>query len=648
MNPINWLSGQIEDLTDEIRAISPSEWAEENRRLPDGQALPGPYDYGVTPYLLEIVNCLDRRSPVRKISIMKGAQTGGTVGVAENGIGYWISHIKTAPILLVTATQALAAIRMEEYLTPMIEQSGLSDAIQSNSDNKRKSGNTARKISWRGGGFLVPTGSNEAANLRSVSFPNIVLDEVDSYPIRVGRDGDPGKLAERRSASYAKSKKVLLISTPTTTEESRIAKEFESGDQRVYKMPCRGCGEFIEFRWRYDDKEGNQIGGVIWNTTDEGNVEPGSVRYACHHCGECHINEHKREMLKLGRWEATATPKHPSWRSYHISALIAPPDFYSWEDAVVDWLDAWDVGAKAARDVEKLQEFYNNVLGRTYRTAGSRLTVGKVARHQREYLLGRVPNEIAETMYGGKVGYLTCTADVHKTFISATVMGWAPNRGGFLIDRYTFEGATDDPFDASGPWGRMDDLIAAKFPDGQGREYPVKVTLIDSGYNTSEVYAFCGQYESAVYPIKGDDMVRQGANREFKRLTEASKSGVDGWLINVNHYKSRLAAVLRASPKPDTESAMVDSVSFPMNISDEALKELTAEEFIRKPSGRWEWKRIHARNELWDLTVYNSAARDITAFMLMREHFDLDVIDWAALWPLIDGMRFGWVDVPAA
>ena len=218
MNAVDWLASEVENLTDTITALSPSEWAEENRRLPEGQPLPGPYDYSVTPYLREIVDCLDRRSPVRKVVIMKGAQTGGTVGVAENGIGYWISHIKTAPVLLVTANQALASLRMDEYITPMIEQSGMSDMIQSNTDNKRKSGNTARKISWRGGGFLVPTGANEAANLRSVSFPNVVLDEVDSYPIRVGRDGDPSKLAERRTAAYAKSKKVLMISTPTTTE----------------------------------------------------------------------------------------------------------------------------------------------------------------------------------------------------------------------------------------------------------------------------------------------------------------------------------------------------------------------------------------------------------------------------------------------
>ena len=45
-------------------------------------------------------------------------------------------------------------------------------------------------------------------------------------------------------------------------------------------------------------------------------------------------------------------------------------------------------------------------------------------------------------------------------------------------------------------------------------------------------------------------------------------------------------------------------------------KEMTAEEKIettdKKGKKSWEWKRT-GRNELWDRTVYNAAARDIAA-----------------------------------
>lgn len=641
-----WLADQIDRLTDELVEISPSEWAEEHRRLPPSvTSLPGPFSYDVAPFCREMVDCLDRRSPVRELTIMKGAQTCATVAVAESAIGYWIAHVRTAPIMFITATKELAALRMDEYITPMLKESGLSHLIQSNSDNKRKAGQTQRKISWKGGGFLLPVGSKEASGLRSASVPNLLLDELDSYPLRVGRDGDPSALADRRTAAFVKTRKIVRISTPTTEEHSRIAVEYARGDQRVFKLPCLGCGEFDEVRWRHDDSDGVQKGGIVWAMNEHGNVEPGSVRYACRHCGHCHINEDKRNMLPRGRWEATAVPAHPSIRSYHVTALISPADFYSWEHAVIDWLRAWNVETKKSRDDEKLQEFYNNVLGRPFRISGARLTWINVARHVREYNMGQVPNEFAREMCGDRIGFLTAAVDVHDNFLAMAVYAWGPNRVGFLVAYHIFEGDCSDPF--TGPWLEVAEVIDTKYHDGVDREYPIKVTVVDSGYGklNSEVYSFCAQYSSGVYPLKGDDVVKKGATREFQLIKEASKSGADGFLVNVNHYKARLAAVLRASPRPSTEAALVDSVSFPKDVTEKALMELTAEEFVKKGKSEvWYWRRVRQRNELWDLTVYCAAARDIAAWMLIREHLEEDILDWSIFWPLADRVGWGWAE----
>lgn len=645
---MSWLAAEIDGLTDELKLLSPEEWAEENRYLPPScSSIPGPYSYDVAPYLREIVNCLDVRSPVRKVVAMKGTQICATVGIAENAIGYFISQIKTAPIMFVTADQGLAQLRMEECITPMIEQSGLSELIQANTENKRKAGMTDKKVSWYGGGFLIPIGSREASKLRSISVRALILDEMDAYPLRVGRDGDPSALAVRRTSAYAKNRKILCISTPTTEEESRIAVEYAEGDRRKYEVPCVGCGEFQELRWRVDDKKGEQIGGIVWDEKG-GRVTPGSVRYACHHCGFCHINEHKRKMLPQGRWRATAIPSHPSVRSYHISGLMSPADFYSWEDAVKDWLAAWCTKTKRAKNVEKLQEFYNNTLGQTFRVGGVKLTFAKVGKHAREYDFGRVPNDLAMKLSGGKVGFLTCQVDVQKTFLSVSVKAWAPNRIGFLIDYRKFEGDTSDPLDPKGPWGDLSTLIEQKrYPDGEGRSYGLQITLVDSGHFTSEVYTFCSRYSSGVYPVKGDEKVVGGPAREFAKMKDASTSGVTGWIVNVNLYKTRLAHLLARAPA--NEAAPVDSVSFPGTISDEALKELVAEEFIEEVNKRtgvrkWIWKRKAARNELWDLTVYASAARDIYAYQICREHFEFEGIDWAAFWPWLEDSKIGWTE----
>jgi phage terminase large subunit GpA-like protein len=588
---------------------------------------------------------MDPRSPVRDVAIMKGAQTCGTVGIGENAIGFWLHHQKTAPCMFMTADEKLSKLRMDEYILPMFEHSDLGHIIQNNSElNTKKAGQTAKKISVMGGGFLMMANARSRGDTRSASIRNAVFDEVDTYPI--SKDGDTLALGKRRCTAFKKSCKILTISTPTTEEHSLIKTEFDKGDQRVFKVPCLGCGEFDEIRWKWEDREGQQVGGIVWALDEDGDVVPGSVKYACRHCGHCHDNEHKRDMFPRGYWEPTAKPKHPSLRSYHISGLMSPADFYSWEDAVIDWLQAWNVDTNQARDNEKLQEFYNNVLGQPFRIAGSRLTLAKVGRHVRNYVSGVVPNKLAEQMCGGKVGYLTCSADIHKDHIDATVMAWGPNRVGFTVGRSVFRGPTADPFDEASPWGRLSELIEMSFRDDHGtREYPIKITMVDSGWGemASEVYDFCAQYDYGVYPLKGDTSIRKSGGREFKRISDESKAGVDGWLVNVDHYKNRLAAVLRADPRPENELAMVDSVSFPKDTEDEALKELIAEEYV-KVGKRWEWKRVKARNELWDLTVYNSAARDIAAYMVCREQFELDAI-WSRFWEWADENEFGWAEV---
>ena len=171
-NDKDWLLDKLLSLTDNKEFVSVVEWAETNRYLPPQVTpLPGFYDYNVAPYLREIASCMDSDSPIREIDFMKGAQIGATVGVLENAIGYAVDHIKSAPIMLLTADSELAKLRIDSYIMPMFQHSGLINLIQATDDmNGRKSGRTDKKIEWQGGGYLVPFVAKNADKLRSISI----------------------------------------------------------------------------------------------------------------------------------------------------------------------------------------------------------------------------------------------------------------------------------------------------------------------------------------------------------------------------------------------------------------------------------------------------------------------------------------------
>ena len=143
----DWLRGQVVGLTDEKLVLQVSEWAEQKRYLPRSvTSMPGLYSFTVAPFLREIADCLSVDSPVREFDFMKSAQIGATVGILENGIGYIIEHVRSAPCMLLTADAELAQLRVDGYITPMLHHSKLDHLIRSSDTaNKRKTGRTKKR-----------------------------------------------------------------------------------------------------------------------------------------------------------------------------------------------------------------------------------------------------------------------------------------------------------------------------------------------------------------------------------------------------------------------------------------------------------------------------------------------------------------------
>jgi phage terminase large subunit GpA-like protein len=650
---LDWLSLSYSELTYKLKITSPSAWAEEHRYLPAAVSpLPGFYSYNVSPALKEIVDCMDVRSTIREVTLMKGAQIGATVGVLENTIGYFISQVKNAPMMLLTADAELAKTRMDGHITVMIQQSGLTGQIKSSDElSKNKTGKTNQKIEWIGGGYLLPFGARNAAKLRSNPIQVLLEDEIDGYPEVVGKDGDPMKLAEGRTKAYSQTRKILRLSTPLIKGASRIERAYSEGDQRRYHVPCKKCKKLQELKFSGKNEETGEVWGLVWETDDNGILIPESVKYACQFCGHLHSNSDKTWMLPRGKWIATAKPQTPNIRSYHLNALYSPAAMYPWDEAVRDWLNCWDIEENRVKDLGLMQEFYNNVLGKTFELRGTKLKFVTVSNHRRnDYRFGEIPNHYAEEHSGGKILVLTCAVDVHKDNLSVTVFGWTRGCRSYLIDYWKFEGDTSQENDL-GTWKRLSTLIEGDgYVADDGSMYRITMTLIDSGYLPDQVYRFCEQYENGVFPIKGRDTpTKNAAIKEFSMLK--SPFGTNLYGLTVNFYKDRMSAVL--SKKWDGIGLQSErSFNVPTDITDAQLKELTVEQKrekinkVTKKREGFEWYRPGgAKNELWDLLIYNSAAIDIIALNVCQAYLGLDHVSWVAFWDYLENEKIFYTPI---
>lgn len=644
-----WLVEAVNDLTDLITHTTPSQFNEEHRYLPESvTSIPGYIRYDVNPFMREIIDCADVNSPVREVNVKKGVQITYTT-LLESIMLYFMAHIKTVPMMYMTADKELATARVENNIIPMLNQSGLADIIRSSDEgNSRKTGKTKDHLQWDGGGYMVPFGAQKADKMRSFSIMVMLKDEIDAWAETVGKDGDPDALSDDRCSGYWERRKIYRGSTPLILANSKIQAAYLRGDQRHYHVLCKSCGFPQALRWETVDKKTGVVGGFQWEI-DNGVLVLESVRYCCQNCGEPHF-EHDKELLFSpdggAEWVPTARPVEPNIRSYHLPAMYSPIGMQPWYKCVSAYLKGFDPVAKKVKDIGKYQVFYNNILAEPFEVLGTKVRFTQVSGHRRSvYRLGQIPNEYALKHSGSVVLFLTCQVDVHKSNLAVSVMGWTRDMRCYVVDYWRFEvkGDEDDCSELTSPvWGRLQKLIEeTEYVSDDGKKYRLIVTLIDAGYANDTVTTFCSVYASGVYPILGRDRPAKNANiKEFTKFE--TQAGTVGYKIVVDHYKDRLSSVLRRDWVEEAGEQPTYHFNAPVDITDKQLKELTVESRREKKDPQtgvttYFWYRPgNAANELWDLLGYGHAAVEILAYRVCIEYFGLETISWSKFWDYIE------------
>lgn len=645
----DWIMDEIDNLTDTITHVTPSQFNEDVRYLPESVTpIPGFIRFNVNPFMREVVDCFDVNSPVREVNLKKGVQITYTT-VIESGALYFMAHVKTLPIMFMTADKELATARIENNFIPMLNQSDLGNIVRSSDEgNSRKTGKTANHIQFEGGGYLVPFGARNADKMRSYSIAIMLKDEIDAWPDVVGKDGDPEALSDARCSAFWEQRKIFRGSTPLVLPNSKIQKAYLRGDQREYLVLCRYCNFPQKLRWSSVDKETGLVGGFNWDLEEGGTLILESVRYCCQNCGEPHYEYDKERLFSAdhgAHWNPTAKPAEPDIRSYHLPAMYSPIGMQPWYKCVSDYLKGYDPVTQRVTDITQYQVFYNNILAEPFEVMGSKVTFVAVSSHRRAvYRLGQIPNTFAAAHSESPVLLLTCQVDVHKSNLAVSVFGWSRGMRSFLIDYWRYEPREDEELDCTdltcSVWGKLRSLIEEKtYTADDGKKYRLTVTLIDAGYENATVTDFCSQYTAGVWPILGRS--RPAKNQRISEFAEfVTQSGTVGYRILVDHYKDRLAPVLRREwVEEDIQPAY--HFNAPVDTSDRQLKELTVETRREKthPDGSvtHEWYRPgNARNELWDLLVYGNAAVEILAWNICIQHFELKTIDWPRFWDWIE------------
>jgi len=639
-----WLVNIVRAFIEETFSVKPSIFSERHRYLPESVSpMPGPMRWDINPFMREIVDCFDVDSPIREVNLKKGVQITYTT-LLESGILYFMAHVKTLPLMYITADQELAAARIDGNIIPMINHSGFAHIVRSSdATSTRKTGKTKSHIQWEGGGYLIPGGAINANKMRQHSIAVMLKDEIDAWPETVGKDGDPDALTDARCAAYFEQRKIFRGSTPLIKGISKIEKQYLRGDQRKYLVCCLACGFAQELRWSGRNEITRKDFGMKWELDSDGMLVIDAVRYVCANCGHEHFECDKEVLFATdhgAHWEPTARAVEPFIRSYHLPAMYSPLGMQPWYKCVSLYLEAFDPINKKARDIGKLRVFYNNILAEPFEEVGEKILFIAVSAHRRScYRLGSIPNQYAKQYSGGPILFLTCQVDLHKNNLAVAIIGWTIDARSYLIDYWRLEDDSENGCESLGSpvWVQLRKIIEEKkYKADDGVEYGILFTLVDAGHANDTVSTFCAEYEAGVYPILGRS--RTARNQRISEFAEfKTQVGGVGYRILVDHYKDRLAPVLRREWME--ESGLQERYHFnaPIDLPDKALKELTVERKreVRNEKGEisYEWYRPgNSPNELWDLLNYGHAAIDILAWSICVKYYQLETVDWPRFW----------------
>ena len=548
-----------------------SEWAEKNFYLSrESAAEPGRIHFDRTPYLREIVDVMGAIN-TDKVVVMSSSQLGKTTALQV--IMSYFCCAQPSPILWVMPTVEAAEGFSKERITPLIRDMPLMHEVMA-AEKSRSGDNTILGKKFPGGSLTL-IGANSPSSLSSRPIRILLCDEISRFSQSAKDEGNPLKLAMRRTQNFH-NRKQLLTSTPGTKGICHVEREFEKSDQRHYHLPCKNCGDFFVAQWNH----------VKWESENHVHL-PETARIECPNCGERHYDKHRIPMVRAGEWVA----KYPSRKviGFHLNALLSP--WTKLEEMVQEWLDCQG-------KPEELRTFINTVLGQSFDVEKYGLVgIDNVDFQSRleDYTPMTIPKEVV---------FVTAGVDVQLDRLECSRYGYAEDNEIYHIDHKVFHGTPS----TEAVWKELEHHLVDLMKREDDVPLRVAAACVDSGgIFPQQAYSFCNAHvQRRWFAIKGHNMygkpifpkkvTRVGDRKEFKLYmlgVDTAKKLIYSWLSN-------------EEPGPGY-------VHYSESVDQEFFDQLTAEKVKQKfsrgishtvfilPKGR--------NNEALDVFVYSLAGR---------------------------------------
>lgn len=560
-------------------------WISENLRLWDGPKAGELFDLSLTPYWIEVLECLSPDHPCTRVAVRKSAQLGYTTVL----IGTFLCWAELHPcnMMLVQPTGGAARDFNSEKLGPAIEKSARMGSIIREQTNTSGKGSTATLKRFPGGIGII-CGANSPRDLRSRTVQFALCDETDEWAKDLEGQGSPMGMVDARQISFHETGNYKLLegSTPRIKGESLIDDAFEAGDQRYYQVPCPHCGTM-------------QI--LDWDRVNYNEEWPHKAWMECISGNGCVIEHHYLPRImdpaNGARWVPTQ-PGPGRYPSFAIDALYSR--LSNWDRMVAKYLSDKD-------DPLTLKTWTNLWRGKSYEEKGDAPEWEELqARTDRIafFDVNTVPRDGL---------FLTMGVDVQQDRLEAVIVAWGVGKTAHVIARVVLEGDTADV----GVWGALTRLWRTEWPLAQGGTRMCEMAAVDAGYRPEMTYTWVRGKQDAprgeprAMAVKGinrpTDWVLATAPKkaEFTPHGQSKRATVLRWDYGAHAAKVSLYGRLGLEGPNEAGQFPPGFVHIARGFDDDFFQQLVSEQLatVVKKSGRveYEWRvKARQRNEVLD------------------------------------------------
>ena len=385
------------------RRLALSEWIETSLVLPEGSsAFPGLLR--LYPYQREIADAISDPA-VERVTLVKAVRIGFTT-LLTAAIGNFVVN-DPSPILALLPTESDARDYMVSEIEPIFAASkALRGVLSADCEDGERNTLLSRRFA---GGSLKIAAAKAPRNLRRHTARILLIDEADA--MEIGAEGNPIRLAERRTLSFG-NRKIIIGSTPIFEDTSHVLRAYAESDQSIYEVPCPECGAFTEILWEH----------IEWEPG-----KPETAAFRCPHCQALVAEKRKAEMVSRGRWRPLR-PEAAGHAGFRLNALVSLLANASWGKLAAEFI-------AAKEDPSELQVFANTVLAQGWREAGAEIDEAALVARAEPFGLDRIPEQVL---------CISAGVDGQDDRLEVTLAGWTRAGVCFVLGHVVLWGSLDD------------------------------------------------------------------------------------------------------------------------------------------------------------------------------------------------------------